>query len=257
MQLDDGGTYKQTKLQRWLWRNWLDTWEIYKDLKKSEGLPLVAIINGDSHDGDHHNTPQIITRNPTTQLRIAVKVVEPVLDVADVVIIIRGTEVHVGKNAWMEEKLAEDIGAFPCNEHMHSWWHLYADFGGVTFDVKHHPESGSMRPWTAGGEANRIAAILTYKYARTGTKPPDVAFRAHKHKFLDSGTTHPTRVFATPAWQLPTAFVHRIGEGGDPPSCGSIYLICRNGKYTPDVISYEVKRSKPVPLKVMLNGKRK
>ena len=257
IQLDDGGTYRQSKIQKWFWRNWLDTWQKYKDIKARENLPLVLIVNGDAGDGDHHDTPQIITRNPTTQLRIAVDTLKPALDVADVIIIIRGTEVHVGKNAWIEEKLAEDIGAFPCNDEMHSWWHLYAEFGGVTFDVKHHPESGSMRPWTAGGEANRIAAILTYNYALSGMRPPDVAFRAHKHKFLDSGTTHPTRVFATPAWQFSTAFVHRIGAGGDPPRCGSVYLICRDGKYVPDVIDYQVKRSKPVPVKVMLDETKK
>lgn len=249
VQLDDGGTHKASKLQRWFWRNWLDTWAFYKELKEKEQLPLVFVLNGDAADGDHHDTPQVITRNKATQLRIAVKTLEPTFDVVDKFFIMRGTESHVGKSAWIEEILAEDIGAEKCSDEMHSWWHLYANFGGVTFDIKHHPEAGSGRPWTAANPANTIAYMVSSKYALDGKKPPDVAVRAHRHTFMDNGTTYKTRVFQTPPWQFSTAFVHRIGMGGDPPVCGSIYFVCRDGRYFYDKKFYEVKRGNPVKVK--------
>jgi len=252
VELDDGGTYKPSPPQRWLWRNWVSMWRDYGEMKRHTGLPLVVFINGDAGDGDHHDTPQIITRNPATQLRIAARVLEPVLDVADVHFIIRGTEAHVGKSAWIEELIAEDTGAVPCTDTMHSWWHLLAEIGGVTFDIKHHPESGSMRPWTKGAEANRMAAILLYQYAASGDRPPDIALRAHKHSFNDSGYNHRTRVFTTPAWQFDTAFVHRIGAGGGINPKGSLYFTCRDGDYTFGRMMYQPKRDRPV--KVQFNN---
>jgi hypothetical protein len=200
VELDDGGRYKASSLQRWYWRSWLDLWERYKSIKEQHKLPLVAIVNGDAADGVPHKTTQVITSNKATQLRMAVDVLEPVLDVADAIIIMRGTPAHTGKAAWLEEALAEDIGAVPFGEHQHSWWHLYAKIGGFTFDVKHHPETGSKVPWAAGAAAARMAAQVVFKYGATGDTPPDFALRAHRHTFMDSGNTYKTRVLCTPAW---------------------------------------------------------
>ncbi len=245
--LDDGGDYVASRAQRWLWRNWLDYWQTIANMRQNTGLPVVAILLGDAHDGDHHGTPQIVTRNENDQLRLAVDVVTPVLDVADKIFVIRGTEAHVGKSAWREEALAEDIGAEPAAGGTASHWHLYAEFGGVTFDVQHHPETGSKVPWGAGSDANRISAMLMYEYASTGDKVPDVALRAHRHQFRDSGTTHPTRTFQTPPWQLATAYVNGpVGAAGKINAVGGLYFVCRNGGYTWDRISYRPARAKPM-----------
>lgn len=246
--LDDGGTYRASKAQRWLWRNWLDFWQHVAIRKEETAATVIAITNGDAADGDHHDTPQLITRNPETQLRIAVAVAQPMLDVADYHYMMRGTEAHNGKNNWMEEAIARDIGAVESPYDTASHWHLYAKFGGVTFDVMHHPESGSMRPWTAGGEVNRIAAILAFEYARTGDKPPDIALRAHKHGYRDSGTTFDTRAFITPPWQLTTAFGHRIGVGGKVQSVGGLLFYCEKGRYTLERKFYRAHRGKPQEL---------
>lgn len=245
--LDDGGDYVSSKAQRWLWRNWLDYWQTIAALKADTGLPVAAILNGDAHDGDHHNTPQIITRNENDQLRIAVEVVQPVLDVADKIFVIRGTEAHVGKSAWREEALADDIGAVPSADGTASHWHLYADFHGVVFDIQHHPESVASRPWTAGAEANRISAMLVYEYAGSGDRVPDIAIRSHRHQFRDSGTTHKVRTFQLPPWQLATAFVNGpVAAAGKINPVGGMWFVCRDGSYTWDIVRYKPARSKPV-----------
>lgn len=245
-QLDDGGTYKASKAQRWLWRNWRDYWDRIADMRRDTGLPVVAILNGDLVDGNHHRTTQIITSNEADQLRLAVDVLQPVLDTADRLFIIRGTEAHAGQGAAREEAIARDVGAEESRWGTASWWHLYAEFGGVTFDVMHHGESGSMRPWTAGAGVNRIAAILVYEYARTGDAIPQVALRAHRHTFKDSGTSHPVRVFQTPPWQLTTAFGYRIGVGGKVADVGGLWFVCRKGEVTGwEAVTYRPKRAKP------------
>jgi hypothetical protein len=237
-------------------------WDELGKLRDGLGAHLIVIHNGDAHDGDHHDTPDIISRNLETQIRIAEAVFKPLLAVSDEHIIIRGTETHTGKDAWLEENLARTTGAMPAMKSRikptaatkvdvaaddeYSHWHLDIEINGVLFNIQHHPESGSMRPWTKGGEVNRIAAMLVYEYAATGERIPDIALRAHKHSFLDSGTNHPTRVFATPAWQANTAFVHRIGAGGsiNPPGCW--YFICKDGHYTHDRIRFLPVRRKPI-----------
>lgn len=246
VELDDGGEYRANKFQLWLWDKWLRFWEEMAQHSQALDLPLITVINGDATDGDHHNTSQIITRNPATMLRIAAEVVKPALDVSDCWYITRGTASHVGESCWLEEKLAEDIGAErPPDSNAWSWWHLPLLVGGVLFDIQHHPESGDMRPWTRGAGAGRIAAIVTYDYARD-RRIPDVAIRNHRHKWGDSGTNHPVRAFQIPAWQGPTGFVHRIGVGGQLPEFGGIYFVCRDGGYTWDRRVFRPARRRPV-----------
>jgi hypothetical protein len=43
--------------------------------------------------------------------------------------------------------------------------------------------------------------------------PPHLAVRSHMHQMVDTHDMHPVRVIQTPAWQLPTAFIHRIAPG--------------------------------------------
>jgi hypothetical protein len=243
--LDDGGSYVASVAQIYLWRKWQLFWKRVAEVKAEAGLPVVTVINGDICDGDHHNTGQIITRNDATQIDIALEVLDPLTAVSDRIFVLRGTEAHVGHSAWREELVAKEIGAIQDGEN-HTFWHLFAEFGGVTFDIQHHGESGSMRPWTAGGEANRIAAIVAYEYADTGTKPPQVALRAHRHGWRDSGTTHATQVFVTPPWQLTTAFGHRIGLGTKIQKVGGAILTCKDGRYTVEKVLFQPARPRPV-----------
>jgi hypothetical protein len=47
----EGGQHKANAGQRWLWRNWLDYWQVIANLKANTSLPVLAIINGDAHAG--------------------------------------------------------------------------------------------------------------------------------------------------------------------------------------------------------------
>lgn len=254
IELDDGGTYTPNRAQRVLWDTWKDAWGIVKARSEELGWPVVTISNGDLVDGDHHNTHQLWSRDEMRMIDVAAEVLEPVIEVSDIMYFMRGTASHVGEQACLEEKVARDLYAGgapvrPSPAGNASWWHAFLEFNYVTFDIHHHPESGSMRPYTAGGDVNRISVILFYEYWKTRMAPPDIALRSHKHEFRDGGSTHPTRSFVTAPWQMMTAFGHRIALGSKVPEVGLLLfyvypaLSAETRRYFCEPITYRPQRS--------------
>jgi hypothetical protein len=242
--LDDGGTHRASAAQNFIHDTWVDYWDKVWKQKKKRGAkwPLYVILNGELADDNYHATTQLITKNPADQLRHAVKVLERPIDMADYVFVARGTEAHVGLNAWIDELIARDIGAIgpPELEDVKSWFHLRVSMGGVPFDVAHHPSTGHRVPWTKGADANRLAASLVHRYAeynhfmRQQGKPehqqelPQIAIRGHNHRPSDSANNHPVRAIIMPSWQLTNSFGHRLG--GDWLPIGGNYFLCKRGE---------------------------
>jgi len=243
-----GNPIQQNGFQEWLWDKWLRMWDFIGEYKVKTKIPLAVVFNGDSVDKNKHAPDELISLNESVILSTAEDVVRPAVDVADFTYVVRGTPAHTGKGAWLEDQLGKNIGAVSPNpgafgDHkQHSWWHLYFDISGVTFDIHHHPESTSMRTWTVGGGALRIAKTVMDEYVLSGDKPPNVAIRNHNHHWEDSGTNYPTQAFMLPAWQGPTDFIHRKGMGSKVHPVGCIYFTCYDGKYKWDRLMYEPKR---------------
>jgi hypothetical protein len=239
--LDDGGTYYSSPAQKYIWKTWNDYWDVIWKEKKRRKWPLYIVFNGELGDDNYHPTTQLVTRNPADQERLTLKVIENPVDMADGVIVIRGTEAHSGKSGWMDEAIAQDLetmGPPEMDGEVRSWFHWMGELGGVRFDIAHHPGTGHARPWTKGGDANRLAAMLTYRYTEynhfmdlDGTpmiKHPHLGIRGHNHKPSDSADNHPVRAIILPSWQLSTAFGHRLG--GDWLPIGAAYVLCDNGE---------------------------
>jgi hypothetical protein len=226
--LDDGGSYKPSRIQRQLWRWWLDSWEQVEATVKREKAALYVVVNGDVMEGYHHRWTQLISTNPADQKRMAVSVLDPVAQMADHLFFVRGTEAHAGRGAHWEETLAEDFGAEPDEATgTASWWHLRLKAGGVLFSIAHQRRISTL-PWTHGGPANRLAAKIVYDYGKWARRRPDVVVRSHGHKIDNSSKTHPVLVVFTPAWQAATEYINRI----DPDSLadiGSLLFVCRAG----------------------------
>jgi hypothetical protein len=170
-------------------------------------------------DGDHHGTTQILSGNPTAQAAVVNACMARVLaEAPDQLFFVRGTEAHVGKSAAFEERIALGLqkdGRPVCGDPATgtaSWWHLRMEVQGVRLDFAHHGRYG-QRPWTRGNVVLNYAAEIFYDHAAQGVPHPHVAVRSHQHRFFDTAAAHPTRVVQTPAWQLATAFIHRINPG--------------------------------------------
>ena len=228
--LDDGQKVRPSRAQHWLWRKWLDYWSFVADLKKKHRAEVWAVCLGDGTDDNKHSAHGLITVNKATIVDLSAVIWEPILELAEVKFMVRGTEAHGGGAGELEELVAKEIGAEPDDiTGNHSWWWLPLEAAGVTFDLAHHPASNSLRPWTVGGGALRQAAILVYEYDKSGNILPQFGVRAHVHHLEDSGLNHPIRVLYLPPWQLCTAYGHRIGLSGRIEPVGGAAIICKDG----------------------------
>jgi len=240
---DDGQTVRQSATQRWLWRNWLDYWDLTAQHKRKRGASVVGIINGDWGDINKHSKFQLVeAANNDIVIDMMIEVVQPMLQVCDNIIVIRGTEAHTGGVGWLENHAAKDIKAEK-NGDKNSWYYFESEFDGVRIASGHHPGTNSMRPWTAGNEANRRAAMDVYNYH--GEKwQPQITLWGHYHHFADSYHTHPIRAFYNACWQVKTAFVHRLGMSNKKDQFGAAWLFCENGKLELETKEYLLPRPK-------------
>lgn len=232
VRLDDGGTYRPSKAQKWVWRCWEEYWGRADALRKQHSADLYCCYNGDLFEGDHHHTSQIISRNPEPQAYIADRVFGvPRALSPTATFIIRGTEAHVGPSGASEEAFARSLKAEPDPvSGKWSWWHLRQELHGVLLDFQHHGRMG-QRPWTESNVVSLLAAQIFYEHARRKQRYPDLAIRSHHHRHADSGDAHPVRVIQTPAWQLKTAHAHKVAADSLADVGGIFIIIQPDGRW--------------------------
>ena len=227
--LDDGGTYRSSKGQRWLWRNWLSFWDEVSTVAEKHKASVWTVFNGDLVSVMvKHMTSQVITLNNSDIFDMVIDTIEPALDVSDKNFIVRGTAAHSGLSGWFEEQLSKDIGAEQSDEeNNHSWWELLLECEGVLYDITHHGSMG-RKAWTKANALNSMLAELIIKYRNR--RCPDVALRSHNHRYARSDDSYGVEAYGLPAWELKTEFVYRLGiiEKAD---IGGFYFINKNGEY--------------------------
>jgi hypothetical protein len=241
---DDGDPYDLNTIQRWLLKSWEQCLDDIGTLTK--GYYRSLVVDGDAIEVDTKDRSwQIISRNPSTALGLAIDIFDPLVTMCDTSFFLRGTEAHTGKSGWAEEALAKDFGSErdPATTN-YSWWHLRAKFSGVSFDIAHHYSMGQL-PWTFGNSAMKLAATAMWDYMEWEEKPPDIVVRAHNHRFADSGRTYPTRAVFLPCWQWHTAHLHRLGKANARPHIGAVVFLCDKGEYTFHELLYRPTRSTP------------
>lgn len=239
--LDDGGEYRYSAGQSWLWRQWKSYCDEVK--REAKGSRLYVFVNGDAVEADvRQRSHQLVSRNKATMLRLAADVLEPILNIADRVFVIRGTGAHTGRGSQFEEKLADDVGAERTPDGQRSWWYWLGEISGVLCEVAHHT-TGSGRAWTAGGGAVRLAAETVIEYGGNGERIPALVFRSHTHRHTDSGeNVTGCRAVTLPAWSLATEHSHRTGAGVRLAHVGGAIVRCEDGGYNLRVIRYVPRR---------------
>ena len=255
VQLDSGGYYYANQFQLYTWGLWNDMWDKIAQVIRSDKVEMTAVCLGETLDKNKYSKNGVFAHNPNSMLRAADEVFAPIKRLTDKLYILRATEAHEGEEAWLAEAIAERLKAIPRAKHNYSWWHIAMSVSGVRFDIKHHPESGDMRWWTAGGGMIRSANQVAMDYVdslmhlkrrpKFSDLPPHVVIRAHTHRWRDSGTNLPIRAITVPAWQGATPFVHRIGAGGSRiPDFGCAYFRCENREFEMNRIKYKPERNK-------------
>lgn len=242
-----GAEYVSTKSQRAVRRKWDLYWNIVFDLKDRMAAPLVIIFGGDIMDMNIHDPVDHITWHKPMVLNHARDLIQPVIEKADLSFMIEGTDAHGGLHAEMETELADDLGFEPDAERgTPAWGRLWATFGGVTFDIRHHPLTSTRITTRRAAAAVRQQRRLRDIYLDAGHKPPDVHVVFHNHFFADSGKTVKPHTFFCPSWQLGTVYGQRLGNGDDFDPVGGLIFVCNNGHYDADPKMWSVPgRKKP------------
>lgn len=247
--LDDGGIYHASKPQSWLWQGWRSYWERVAAVRDDLGAALFMVGNGDAVDGNHHGTTQILSGNAAAQAAVVDALLKvPLALKPDRIVMIRGTEAHVGHSASSEERIARGLrkDGWPVIGDdvtgTASLWHWKAEVQGIRLDLAHHGRVGT-RPWTKPNVVANLAAEIFYNHAKEDLRlhrlptAPHLAVRSHMHQFVDTHDQHPVRVIQMPAWQLATSFIHRIAPGA-VADVGGIIVTIQDGAMDVEPVIY-------------------
>lgn len=234
IEMDDGGEYVASKVQRWLWQEWLAFWDKVRDV--SRGADLYTVVNGDLTEGFHHGTTQILTANPTAQSRVVDACMGPILETNPAkMFFVRGTAAHVGKSAAYEERIALGLSKDkrPVQKDPDtgtaSWWNLQMEVQGVRLSFAHHGRMG-QRPWTKHNIPALLAHQIFMEHATRELPHPHIAVRSHFHTYVDTCQSSPVRLIQTPAWQLHTEHAWKVVPE-NVADIGGVIVTIENGKY--------------------------
>jgi len=215
---DGKPVYKQiiaTPAQDWIYDKWVDYWRHVWELAHAGGHRIVVLHLGDVIDGLHNGSTMQALPNLADQEAMAVQLLLPCANMADRMIIIRGTEAHAGPMHNSEARIARELGVDCVFEDI-------LDIDGVIVDVAHHGRVG-QRGWTSAAAAMATGAILDASLA--GRPLPRYVFRGHNHAIDDSGEKIPgVRAIAMPSWTLRNVYGYRIASGTTSDIGGIIIL---------------------------------
>lgn len=211
---NDGGHYQPSKAQLWMWDIWLEGWERVGETAAKANAPVWWINNGDLVDGDHHNTPQIVSRSSIQEREIVRGILDIPLSLSpERIFFTRGTSAHVGQEGSSEESIAralsDDWPVEWCPEpESASWYNLMMECEGLFIDALHTGRTG-YRTWTSQNATELLAWDIVTERVKGRERIPDIAIRSHIHRcYKSSPDSCPLRVIQTPAFQLKTGWAH-------------------------------------------------
>ena len=259
--LDEGGTFHASPAQKIMYRKWQDTAKNVKDMltENKRRKRLVLVLNGEPIDGDHHGTPQLITKNKQEQIDMFISLLDEWLDIVeydpkrgDCIYLVRGTTAH--ESGERIEQIGRDIeGVVPyrrdsgplAKDGRYHYQKIRKSINDVYFRIQHHGFGRGTRPWT---RENAILYSLKSQYidCLDYKKPiPDATVCSHFHVYNFAyyyGKQKTMFGCTTPCWQLKTHFVNRVAPLEDINTIGNIYFdVTASGlmKPVPDFIEVE------------------
>lgn len=228
--LDEGGTYHPSPLQRLIWQQWEECWERVRQLRKRSRL--IVSMMGDAVDGTHHQTTELITHRKEEQERIHIDCMDWALKRTkfrndDVLQYITGTPSHVGNSS--EERIARDLEARPASESKFVHKRFQFSVNGVVFDLAHKCFSVGRRAWTDNNVLNAMLKSFYFRTLDTKQSLPRYKIGAHWHTFLKGiydGRQGTIEGFVCPGFQWLTTFSSMV-TNNEPmiPSVGMLIVV--------------------------------
>jgi hypothetical protein len=240
--LNEGGTYRANKWQRYLLGAWEQSLAFLEE--KRRGKTLYVVKNGDAIELDiKRRTNNLVTHNKAIALDMVRTMFDPLVQMADYLFFTRGTRAHVGD---LEDEIAADLGAIQDPDTgNYAWARIRAVFEGVKFDISHHTSMGRL-PHTEKNAANKLAFLTMWEYMEWKESPPTVVHRNHNHRVSDSGKNFPILAVCGPSFQYPTEYIERLGSGGRLPHIGFTWYEVADGRLVDwDYVLYKPRRSRP------------
>ena len=220
--LDNGGIYKLSKFQEFLWDCWCEFWtEWVEEVTHKEEYDIV--VGGDAIEGRHHNATTQITQNLADQRRIATANIQWVLDHAKRigrVFYVRGTPAHGGEAGEDEETMAKDLGCVPTELGQHARNDLWIEMGkagrhNALVHILHHIGATGVAAYESTAIHREVVEELQ-EAARWGQRPPDMVVRHHRHRGAFTGVQGGNGIIVglvNPGWQGKTPHAWKISGG--------------------------------------------
>lgn len=237
IELEDGGRYHPSPVQKWVWDKWLQYWS---DVKSRAGMsPLIVVVNGEFCDGNHHMTSQIATPSESQMIDAAIGVMSKPAQMAKELYVTIGTRVHSGAGGGFDHLIAKELGARVDPETGRSaFYRLPLQVKNTLFDFAHHI-SGSTRETGAG--TNIRSECIDVRLETHGRRCPDVVVRSHVHRMVDTGVNVPGMYgIVTPAWQLMSEHTHRIKRKIQREVGGLLFEVTANKWQMHDPLIYKL-----------------
>lgn len=242
-QLHDGGTFYASPAQKIIRRQWIHSAKQVNDaLTEGRGRKrLVLVLNGEPIDNNHHDTPQIITKNSTEQIDMAISLLDEWMQIVDYapkrgdcMYLVRGTSAH--EKGEHIERIGRDIeGVVPyrrdsspiTKDGRYHFQKLRRTVNGQLFHITHHGANRGGRAWTTSNGIRYALMSMYFTNLNYGNPIPNFVIRSHSHVWTKGEyEDRHAKMYGciTPCWQLKTHFGNQVAANEDINTIGMVYF---------------------------------
>lgn len=195
-------TFGDNYHQQWLWEKYRN--DVFPRAMRIIGDdPFVLLVNGDVTEGIHHGGKETLADTLEIHAENAKAVLDPLCELADIVLFTFGTRCHTHT---VENMLAKHYGKTPETSMAKQKW-LF-DMHGVLIDAAHHM-GVTKRAYLEGSSLSIEMGNARLNYARSQHRIPMLFMRGHRHTHgvYSDGRA---RAACTGAWQMLTSHGHQV-----------------------------------------------
>jgi hypothetical protein len=205
-----------TSKQLAMYEHWVRCAEAVGKARKDKRL--VIVHNGDAIEGDHHDSPQNISRDPRDHVAVHIELMNGFKKMVDYrrgdkLYYMSGTETHTGD---FEDDCAAQLGAEQTPEGLYVYDILELSINGrLLWWVHHGPTAGKGA--NKGNSLRNFLRNIFFDCVTENTNPPDVVITGHTHRPFyvpysqEYGNTWwVMHGIINPSWQMKTRYAYKI-----------------------------------------------